>query len=154
MYSVVLSLGQQGALRKIDIAHRYVMSRILRAIQTQIPEVQLQGICDLTWNEQKFSGNSLRIGRDYLLYHGTILYSFDLQFLHRCLKFAPRQPEYRQGRSHLDFVTNIVIDPNLFVDEIKAVFEVAKTVDSSPYHSCMRQLRLDRYDDCKWHNRH
>ena len=56
----------------------YVMQRVLAALQQQIPEVAFQGTCDLTWQNRKFSGNSLRIARGHLLYHGTMLYRVDL----------------------------------------------------------------------------
>lgn len=154
MYSVVLSLKRNPLLRKIDHAHEYVMSRILVAVQQQVPEVTLCGICDLAWQEKKFSGNSLRVYRDYLLYHGTILHEFDLSFLHRCLKFAPRQPEYRQGRKHYDFVTNVPIQPESLVDSLRHQFGAEESSDLSAYLPLMRQIRLDRYDQDNWHNRH
>jgi lipoate-protein ligase A len=54
----------------------------------------------------KFSGNSLRIKRGHLLYHGTILYNFALDRVARWLGTPARQPEYREGRGHLEFLTN------------------------------------------------
>ncbi len=92
MYSVVLSFARDPALSRIDVAHQYVMSRVLTALQRQIPDAALQGTCDLTWQNCKFSGNSLRIARQHLLYHGTILYEFDLSLMPRCLKRAPGNP--------------------------------------------------------------
>lgn len=56
---------------------------------------------------RKFSGNSLRAKRTHFLYHGTLLYGFDLSLISDCLKTAPRQPEYRAARSHDEFVTNL-----------------------------------------------
>ena len=154
MYSIVLSTIQNPALRKIDYAHQYVMSRVLNALQEHVPNVELCGICDLAWNERKCSGNSLRVHRDHLLYHGTILYNYDLRFLHRCLKFAPRQPEYRQGRDHFDFVTNVPVDPLGFVKSLRIQFDASESVDSTNYQSRMRQIRCDRYDCDSWHKRH
>ena len=56
---------------------------------------------------RKFSGNSLRCRRNHLLYHGTLLYDFDLPRIARWLKTPPRQPDYRQARPHQDFLTNL-----------------------------------------------
>ncbi len=89
MYSVVLSFARDPALSRIDVAHQYVMSRVLTALQRQIPDVALQGTCDLTWQNCKFSGNSLRIARQHLLYHGTILYDFDLRLMLAMLETSP-----------------------------------------------------------------
>ena len=37
---------------------------------------------------RKFSGNSLRVKRTHLLYHGTLLYDFDLSLIAKCLRTA------------------------------------------------------------------
>jgi lipoate-protein ligase A len=70
-------------------------------------EVQVQGICDLTIDNRKCSGNSLRVARDHVLYHGTLLVDFDLPLLERCLRTPPRQPAYRAERAHGSFVANL-----------------------------------------------
>lgn len=106
MYSVVLSVDEIPELRKIDRAHQFVMSRLLASVQDQLPAADMQGICDLTLNDRKFSGNALRLTRNHVLYHGTLLVDADLQLVQQCLDFAPRQPDYRQGRDHQAFITN------------------------------------------------
>jgi len=154
MYSIVLSLEHNPLLRKIDYAHQFVMSRVFSAVHKLVSQISLCGICDLAWKGRKFSGNSLRVHRDHLLYHGTILYDFDLGFLHRCLKFAPRQPEYRQGRDHYDFVTNVPINQNTLCVDLCSQFEAFESNDLDEYRCFMQQIRLDRYDRSDWHWRH
>lgn len=154
MYSVVLSLETHPELRRIDGAHRHVMNRVLQAAQRQEPEVILQGICDLTWQNRKCSGNSLRIARQHLLYHGTILYDFNLDFIAQCLTFAPRQPEYRRERNHQDFVTNLNLDPNTFRSDLCDAFRSENTLDADSYRLRIRDLRDQRYDCQSWHFRH
>ncbi|MGB7344900.1 MAG: lipoate--protein ligase family protein [Pirellulaceae bacterium] len=158
MYSVVVNLNRHGDLRKIDAAHTFVMSRVLNAVKPQIPEVALQGTCDLTYQDRKFSGNSLRISRTHLLYHGTILYASDLGLLANCLATAPRQPEYRGGRKHDDFVSNVPIDPEAFTQQLLVEFEVADSVITDAITDLpdteIQRLRQLRYDNPKWHLRH
>jgi len=110
MYSVVLSLQQRPELRSINAAHRFVMTKILNATREIVPGVELQGICDLCIEGRKFSGNALRYKRDWLLYHGTILYDFPIELIGYYLNAPARQPTYREGRSHEDFLTNIHAD--------------------------------------------
>lgn len=155
MYSVVLSLKANQELRKIDFAHRYVMARVAAAVKRQQPDVTLQGICDLTWRNQKCSGNSLRIARDHLLYHGTILYSADLRIIAECLNHAPRQPDYRAGRDHADFITNVPVDSEKCSADLAAEFgvSVAKPPDAQ-MRQAMTKLLTDRYDNPQWHHRH
>jgi lipoate-protein ligase A len=154
MYSVVLPLDGHTSLRKIDTAHQYVMCRILTAMQFQVSRARWQGTCDLTWRNRKCSGNSLKISRKHLLYHGTILYAMDLSTMAGALKLAPRQPAYRAGRDHLDFVTNAPIDPASFIRDAKTAFGVTGTADCDPYRNRIRLLREQRYDDPQWHFRH
>ncbi|MGB7324571.1 MAG: lipoate--protein ligase family protein [Rubripirellula sp.] len=154
MYSVVLSFKEEPHLQKIDAAHDHVMTRVLRAAQVQVPESKLQGICDLTWNNRKCSGNSLRISKRHLLYHGTILFDADLDLLARCLTGAPRQPEYRDGRNHSEFVTNAPIDPNTFASDLAAQFGAIQTIEATDWIDRVDRLRRERYDLDSWHFRH
>ena len=84
MYSVVVSTDGNPALRRIDAAHAFVMGRVLDTLRRQIPEAEFKGTSDLAVHDRKCSGNSLRITRRHLLYHGTILYDFDLELIVRC----------------------------------------------------------------------
>ena len=154
MYSLVLKLEGRGDLRKIDVAHDYVMQRVLQALRRQLVDAEFNGTCDLTWKDQKCSGNSLRVARRHLLYHGTLLYDFDLPLIARCLRVAPRQPEYRQGRDHEAFVTNAPIDASRFAADLGLAFEVDQTADASFLAEKVAQLRSTRYDDRGWHFRH
>ena len=72
-----------------------------------------RGISDLAIGPEgrKFSGNSIRMKRQHLLYHGTILYDFALGLIEECLAIPPRMPEYRGGRTHEAFVTNLSLAP-------------------------------------------
>jgi lipoate-protein ligase A len=154
MYSVVLSIQEFPQAAKIDAAHALVMERVLSAARQQLPDVRLQGICDLTWQNQKFSGNALRITRGYVLYHGTILYASDLDLISRCLDFAPRQPEYRKGRSHLTFVTNAPLDRQQLASDLSDQFA---TVDGSIPDSVLERaakLVSSRYSCEDWRFRH
>ena len=154
MYSLILCLEGRAGLMKIDVAHQYVMQRVLHAVGQQLPAVLLQGTCDLTWKSRKCSGNSLRIARRHLLYHGTVLYDFDLPLIAKCLKEPPRQPDYRQARDHESFITNVPIDPGKFATDLCAVFQVSGQTGAESLRARIRQLREQRYDACDWHFRH
>lgn len=165
MYSVVLGYEREPELQKIDVAHRYVMSRVLNASHAAVnedvrPDVQLQGICDLTFDDRKCSGNSLRMARRHVLYHGTILHDFDLELLSNCLAGAPRQPDYRRGRSHDSFVTNLPISVDRFITAMGDQFSVTGTTsvldhkETASIAARVEQLKRDRYDQASWHFRH
>lgn len=156
MYSVVIATPSDGGLRKIDVAHDYVMQRVLSAVQTQMPTAERLGICDLTLREKKFSGNSLRVARHHLLYHGTILLSSDLALVARCLDHAPRQPEYRRGRDHGEFITNTGLDKSILIDSLVESFEATDSAKPELYaaiETVATELLASRYDDSSWHTR-
>ena len=109
MYGLLLSYQQRPELRMLDQAHQFVMENLQTAFCTAGIDVRYQGTCDLTVDNLKFSGNSLRCKKDWMMYHGTVLYDFDLAMISRCLKTPPRQPEYRKQRGHDSFVSNLPI---------------------------------------------
>jgi len=107
MYAAVLSYDLRPELRSLDQAHRFVLETTLSALAQIAPGARRRGTSDLALGELKFSGNSVRCKRRHLLYHGTLLYDFDLPLVARCLKMPPRQPDYRHGRAHGEFITNL-----------------------------------------------
>lgn len=107
MYALVLSSRLRPMLRAVDRAHQFVLGTLSAGLQPLVPDVACRGISDLVIGEKKFSGNSLRVRRDHLLYHGTLLYDFSLDLIERCLPMPPRQPDYRNRRTHEAFVTNL-----------------------------------------------
>jgi lipoate-protein ligase A len=113
MYAVVLSTETRTDLKSIDQAHCFVLRRLIEALRGIAPVATRCGTSDLALEHglhaaaKKFSGNSLRVKRRHLLYHGTLLFDFDLGMISRCLKHPPREPDYRQGRQHDEFVANL-----------------------------------------------
>ena len=95
------------------------MAEALRPI---VPEVRCRGISDLVLGERKFSGNSLRLKRANLLYHGTILYDFRLEWISRYLAMPPREPDYRKGRPHEEFLTNLPVPVSKIREAIRAAW--------------------------------
>lgn len=162
MYSVVLRLRADQSIRNIDAAHDHVIARVLAAVRRQVPNAARQGICDLTIGDRKFSGNSLRITKHHVLYHGTILHDADLDAFARRLRFAPRQPDYRRGREHRHFIGNAGIDIDRFQDDLSNEFaadddhasrreSIASRRES--IESVADSLLSQRYDDNAWHRR-
>jgi lipoate---protein ligase len=107
MYALVLSYELRPELRALDRAHQWVLGRLAAALGTLTSGVECRGTSDLAIGDRKFSGNSARCRRGHLLYHGTLLYDFPLPLVERCLTMPPRMPDYRDGRPHEGFVTNL-----------------------------------------------
>ena len=65
------------------------------------------GSGDLTLGRRKFSGSAQRRLREHILVHASLLYDFALDRIGRYTLMPPRRPDYRGGRSHEEFVTNL-----------------------------------------------
>jgi len=116
-YALILRKDQHLLINDIRKSYVYISQRLTRALRCEGVESEFKETSDLaiTATQQKFSGNAQRRGKKCILHHGTFLYNFDLSLIDRYLNIPPRVPPYRQGRGHLNFLTNI----NLSAQQIK-----------------------------------
>jgi lipoate-protein ligase A len=148
-YAVLLSLRDQPQLRMLDEAHRYVMSRVARAVTPFSPGVRLDGTCDLVLDGRKVSGNSLRVQRHWLLYHGTLLLNMDLNLISTYLRHPPREPEYRAGRPHAEFVANLMIPRGQLAASLRREWQADRSYGDLP-KSRIHRLITERYSQSSW----
>jgi lipoate-protein ligase A len=115
-------------------------------------DVERRGTSDLATGARKFSGNSVRCKRNTLLYHGTLLYNFPLPLITGCLAQAPRQPEYRQGRSHDAFVANLPLEGGQIRRALIEAWRADQEYGELP-HERIRQLVAEKYSQDSWNYR-
>jgi lipoate-protein ligase A len=152
MYAVVLSYAKHPELHVLETAHRFVLGNLKHALEGLRPHVEMLGTSDLTLNDRKFSGNSLRCKRDFLLYHGTVLYQFDLSWISQYLGHAPRQPAYRRERPHDQFVANFPAPAAQLRAAIRRVWSAGPTLHQWP-RELTRRLVHERYALDAWNLR-
>ena len=101
---------------------------------------------------KKFSGNAQARKKEYFLHHGTFLYDFDIPKVKIYLKHPPKEPAYRKGRHHEDFLTNI----NLTREELKSAVLEAFPADEGVYKpsrdeiKSLEELLLEKYSQDWW----
>jgi lipoate-protein ligase A len=149
MYALVLNLEERPALRAIDHAHRFVLKTLAEALQPLVPTVRCQGISDLAVGQEKFSGNSVRVKRRHLLYHGTLLYGFPLELIEECLGMPPRCPSYREDRPHRAFVANLPLSATAIRQALVAAWG-ARDVRLDWPKAATAGLVAERYADPDW----
>lgn len=156
MYAVVLSYDLRPEARGIQQTHRYVLDRLAAVLRAYVPSAVHAGTSDLALVgaggsdlARKFSGNSLRVKRTHFLYHGTLLYDFDLARIAACLRTAPRQPEYRRSRTHADFVANLPLDRAALEDAVNAAWPTAGELSDWP-RARVAELVQERYRRDEW----
>jgi lipoate-protein ligase A len=152
MHSLVLSLERRPELRAVDRAHRFVLEALAAAIGRHVTGVARRGTSDLAIGDRKFSGNSLRMKRRYLLYHGTLLYDFRLEFVEACLSPPPRQPQYRAGRGHGEFIMNLPLDQSALRIAVTTAFGPTTLAQSGP-RELTATLAKDKFGNPSWTNR-
>jgi lipoate---protein ligase len=152
MYAVVLSYDQHPHLRMIEQAHAFVLDRIAAAIRPLARGIERKGTSDLAIAGRKVSGNSMRARRTHLLYHGTLLYDFPLSLIAACLKTPPRQPEYRAGRTHEEFVANLPVSAADLRTALTAAWSASELLDPWPQARTERLVE-ERYSRDEWNFR-
>lgn len=155
MYAVVLSYERHPELRDIGRAHSYILGRLVDGLRPHVVDVACAGTSDLVLRDEssgvvrKFSGNSLRAKRSHLLYHGTLLYDFDLSLISACLRPPPRQPNYRASRNHAEFVTNLPITRRGLTQAIASAFPSAEQLAAWP-QTHVATLVAERFGRENW----
>ena len=72
--------------------------------------VVVRGVSDLCLGERKIAGSSLRLWQGRVLFQVALLVEVDVALLERYLRMPSREPTYRRGRSHRDFVTTLKME--------------------------------------------
>jgi lipoate-protein ligase A len=153
MYALVLSYDRRPDLRLIDRAHRFVLETIAAALGPHVPGVRHAGTSDLALGDRKVSGNSMRCCRRHVLYHGTLLYDMQLDLVGRYLRQPPRQPDYRAGRGHKEFVANLPVECLVLRKSLAAAWEVSQPMRTCPDEIAQRLVR-EKYSTTAWNHRH
>ena len=151
-YSVLLSLEHRPHLRMLDQVHLFVMEHLSNALNESVPEVKMAGTCDLVLGDRKVSGNSLRVTRDWVLYHGTLLLDMDLHLVARYLRHPPREPEYRANRSHLSFLRNLQLERDVVAKSLKRAWAADQAAPGFSDWATARiaELAREKYLSKEW----
>lgn len=72
-----------------------------------VKDLYSKGISDISINNKKIMGSSMYLNGEILFYHAVLNICEDVNLLSRYLKHPTREPDYRVGRPHSEFVTSI-----------------------------------------------
>jgi lipoate-protein ligase A len=153
MYALVLSFELRPNVRGIDDAHREVLATVIGALRPFAAGVSRAGSSDLVVDGRKVSGNSMRAKRRYFLYHGTLLYDFQISRIAECLAEPPRAPDYRAGRPHAGFVGNLPASGAELRAALSRAWQ-AKTPMIDWPRELAEQLTRDKFSRDEWNFRH
>jgi lipoate-protein ligase A len=162
-YSLIAPIEESGPLRTITSANQFIMERIRQALEREIrgrrPEagIRICGCTDLTIEPRasalgpalKFSGNAQRRKKHFLLFHGTFLLNFDISLIERVLRMPSQEPDYRQGRSHKSFLTNLDLPADAVKTALRETWNADDPLEVVP-HEKIALLARDRYVTKEW----
>ena len=149
-YSLVLPIPEHGWLASISGTNQFIMHRQREAMESLLGQpVTVCGHTDLALDGRKFSGNAQRRKRRALLFHGTLLCDFDLPLIGLLLNSPSKEPDYRQGRSHADFLVNLALPPAMIKDRLREVWQASEELSEAPLEA-IQALAEEKYNTVAW----
>lgn len=109
-YSLFLSLEDFPEMMNISFSYEKILGALAPALGRFVSQ---RGYSDLTiccrGTHRKFSGSAQCRKRGWVMHHGTLLYSkAAIKRIPYYLRPPPKQPAYREGRRHREFMTSVL----------------------------------------------
>lgn len=159
-YSLVLRATENTPLASITGANQFIMLRNADTLTRMLNAehlVEVQGHTDLAIAGRKFSGNAQRRKRTHLLFHGAILLDLDLDLLDAVLPMPSLQPDYRDGRSHRSFLTQLSIPAEPVKAALRHAWSATETagLDTllTDWRDSVETLVAEKYSRADWNLR-
>lgn len=151
MWSVIVPLtGPQPLIERI---HSALLDPLSEALGETGKPVVRRGSSDLAIEtadgDRKVSGNALRIRRGGVLYHGTLLDTFDLDLVSTVLRHPPREPQYRGRRPHRAFLANLELGRTAIDSAVRQAFRAEVAWSAWPQERVGALVR-ERYGTTTW----
>jgi lipoate-protein ligase A len=153
-YTLVLRISADGPLHNIGVANQFIMRQNRAAIaalnsQPSTLNAAIRGHTDLAISERKFSGNSQRRRKHFLLFHGTFLLNFNLALIGELLPMPSKQPDYREHRAHSEFLTNLSVPANEVKAALKQAWKAEELLNGFPTEK-IAALARTKYTTREW----
>jgi len=153
-YALVLRVTDDGPTRSIHSANQFIMERNRKAIASLNPQlstlnISVCGHTDLAAGNRKFSGNSQRRRKDHLLFHGTFLRHFDPALMSEMLPMPSLRPEYRQKRSHGDFMMALDVSTSAIKSQLSQEWGATEAGVDFPRERIAALVR-EKYSRADW----
>jgi len=157
-YSLILRISGIDPLRNITTTNQFIMDRNRLALQPLSSkfetrnskfEISARGHTDLAAGTLKFSGNAQRRRRHALLFHGTFLLEFNLDLIEKLLPMPSKQPDYRAGRPHREFLANLPFSAAAVKAALIEAWGAVGPLDRVP-HEQIQSLVRDKYETKEW----
>ena len=119
--TVVISVLQlENSLKTPKVLFQKINSLIIQSLQQLgVKQLSHKGISDIAIADKKILGSALYRNKAKNFYHAVLNLSANVDIIERYLKHPVKEPDYRNGRSHSEFVTSLWEEGyNLNIEEI------------------------------------
>jgi lipoate-protein ligase A len=149
-YSLVLRIAESGPLHSISTTNGHILERHRAALAPLLAgAVKRQGQSDLASRGLKFCGNAQRRKKRFLLFHGSLLLDLDMALVEQALPLPSKEPSYRGGRSHADFLLNLRMRPADLKMALRRAWNADEPSDDIP-HDRIGTLIREKYGLADW----
>ena len=111
-----------------QISFRKINGLIIRALgELGVTDLHYKGISDISIGEKKILGSSIYRKKNIVFYHAVLNLSENTELISKYLRHPGKEPDYRKGRDHSEFVTSLtekgfLINPSQLIKKIEKVF--------------------------------
>jgi lipoate-protein ligase A len=149
---VILPDYAAPGLHSVDVAQRHVLESIAAAIRAVGAPVTLMGLGDLVIGDRKCGGSAQRRLKHWFMVHCSILYDFPIARIERYLSVPSRQPAYRAGRTHSEFLSNLGMARKILVEEIASNHPRGRGISTAPEppQTLLDQLLSEKFSNPAW----
>ena len=154
-YSLILRIAENSPTHSITSANQFIMERNRAAITEELRiqnsefKISVRGHTDLCLGDLKFSGNSQRRRKNFLLFHGTLLLNCNLSQIGKLLSMPSLQPDYRASRPHSEFVTNLNLSAEQVKTALTKMWNANEELKNPPLEK-ISKLAREKYSTHDW----
>lgn len=105
---IAVAFSDPNSVKPKDVFNQMNMLIISALEETGITNLRLSGISDIAILEKKILGSAIYRSKDTLLYHAVLNLGEPASTFEKYLKHPSKEPDYRKGRKHTDFVTSLL----------------------------------------------
>lgn len=120
--TVVISIlkKEERMISPYQYFNRYSTGIMKTLKRLGVCNLSLQGISDICIGNKKILGSSIYRNKNIVFYHAVLNRAEKVEVFERYLKHPKREPLYRNGRSHRDFVISLAqLEYHLTAEELK-----------------------------------
>jgi lipoate-protein ligase A len=150
--SMILPESAGPSLSTIDGAYHYVLESLAASIRSAGAAVDVAGRGDLVLRGRKCGGSAQRRLKHWFMVHCSILYDFAIERVVRYLAIPRKQPEYRAGRAHQEFLINLGLPRHTLVDAIRTHCACGSSLAPAPVLAApfLQSLVSEKFSNPAW----